>query len=164
MQEKEPISISLSFSRLFSQIISLTIEFVKVAGTATIIHHTSPSRKSLPFPLTKLLTNLPSNSATYKLNNVRSTRKTLCPRSNRNSLLFQPGTTIFTNRNRFRKNSRLTSTLLRGRSLLLSAPVLLLRLLVPAGRLRNSTWCREAAFCSEMALWMRFARAAKRAR
>jgi len=54
-----------------------TIEFVNVAGTATIIHHTKPLAKSFPLPLTRLLTNLPSNSATYKLNTVLSTRNTL---------------------------------------------------------------------------------------
>ena len=140
-----------------------TIEFVNVAGTATIIHQTRPNKKSLPFPRTKLLTNLPSNSATYKLNNVRSTKKTLCPTSNRISLLRQPGTTTFSNRSKLRKNSRFTSTFLRDRSPppLPGAP--LPRLLVP-GRRCSSTWCWEAAFCSQIAPWMRFARAAKRAR
>lgn len=134
-----------------------TMEFVKVAGTATIIHHTSPSKKSFPFPLTKLLTSLPSSSATYRLSNVRSTRKTLWPASNRSSLLRQLGITIFNNRSRFRKNSRFTPTFFRGRSP--PSPILL----VP-GRRRSSTCCWEAAFCSEMALWMRFAKAAKRAK
>ena len=44
--------------------VKLTIEFVNVAGIATVIHHTSPVKKSFPFPLTRLLTSLPSNSAT----------------------------------------------------------------------------------------------------
>ena len=40
------------------------MEFVNVAGTAISIHHTSPFKNSFPFPLTKLLTSLPSISAT----------------------------------------------------------------------------------------------------
>lgn len=55
----------------------LTMEFVNVAGTATVIHHTKPVRKSFPRPLTKLLTNLPSNSATYRLIIVLNTKNTL---------------------------------------------------------------------------------------
>lgn len=134
----------------------LTIELVKVAGTATIIHQTRPSKKSLPLPRTKLLTSLPSSSATYKLSTVRSTRKTLWLTSSRSSLLRHPGMTIFSKRSKFLKNSRLISTrFLRGCS---SSP----RLLVP-GRRRSSTCC-DAAFCSEMALWIRLASAAKRAR
>ncbi|KAI7197856.1 hypothetical protein KC363_g25 [Hortaea werneckii] len=41
-----------------------SIELVKVAGIATIIHQTKPFKNAFPFPLTRLLTSWPSNSAT----------------------------------------------------------------------------------------------------
>lgn len=101
---------SSSAYRLLHQRGKRTIEFVNVAGTATAIHHTIPHKNSLPFPLTSALTSLPSSSATYRLINVRITRNTVCEISNRISLLLTPGITTFNSRNRFRKNSRLSST------------------------------------------------------
>lgn len=41
-----------------------TIELVKVAGTAIIIHHARPVMKSFPLPLIKFPTSFPSRSAT----------------------------------------------------------------------------------------------------
>ena len=88
-----------------------TIEFVKVAGTATHIHQSTPPKNSLPLPLTRALTNLPSSSATYKLINVLTTRKTVCMTNNLASLLLTPGITILSSRHKLRKNSRFSSTL-----------------------------------------------------
>lgn len=134
----------------------LTIEFVKVAGIATVIHHTNPIKKSFPRPLTRLLTNRPSSSATYKLIIVLNTKKTVWLIINRNSLLFHPGITIFSNRNRFLKNSLFSSTFFR----LVASPSL-----TPVALFLRSSACRTAAaFCSAIALRMRFMRATKRVR
>lgn len=132
------------------------MEFVKVAGTATIIHQTIPMRKSLPFPRTKLLTSFPSKSATYKLRSVRATRKKLWLMRSLISVLFHPGMTIFRSLNRFLKNSRFSSTFFRlcaASSLDIVAPW------------RRDSACRnEAAFCSFMAFRMRLISAMKSVR
>ena len=147
----------------------LTIEFVKVAGIATVIHHPRQSKKSFPLPRTKLLTSLPSSSATYRLNIVLNTRKTVWLTSNRSSLLRQPGITILTSRSRFRRNSRFSSTFFRGKVPPLPPPLPLplppspFMLLVP-GCPRISACRCEAAFCSATALWTRLTRARKRVR
>jgi hypothetical protein len=133
------------------------MEFVNVAGMATSIHHTMPTKKSLPFPLTRELTSFPSSSATYKDSSVLITRNTLCDTSNRISLLLTPGITILSSRNKFRKNSRFSSTFLRPGST--PAEVVL--------PLEVDSCCRcraAAAFCSWIALRMRFIRATKRVR
>jgi len=132
-----------------------TMEFVNVAGTATVIHQTKPHKKSLPFPLTRLLTSLPSSSATYKLIMVRNTRKTLWLISSRNSLLFHPGMHILSSLSRFLKNSRLSSTFFRP----VASPS---PLDVAVLRWAAVRW--DAAFCSAMALRMRLMRATKRVR
>jgi hypothetical protein len=134
----------------------LTIELVKVAGMATIIHHTNPVRKSFPFPLTKLLTSRPSSSATYRLIIVRRTRNILWLMMRRNSLLLHPGITIFNNRNRFLKNSRFNSTFFLDVASPSAAPV--------AGRFRSSACRKVAAFCSAMAFRIRLMSATKRVR
>jgi hypothetical protein len=121
---------------------------VKVAGTATIIHQTIPIRKSFPFPRTRLLTSFPSKSATYTLRSVRTTRKKLWLMSSLTSVLFHPGMIIFKSLNRLLKNSRFSSTFFRlwfGSSVAAVPPYFL-------------DWlCRiDAAFCSFMALRIRF--------
>ena len=131
-----------------------TIELVNVAGTATIIHQMSPVRKSLPLPRTKLLTSLPSSSATYKLMSVRNTKKKLWLINSRNSLLLQPGITMRNNCNRFLKNSLFSSTFL------LVAPPPAAK--IPVACCRISACRFAAAFCSDMAFRMRFMRATKR--
>lgn len=145
----------------------LTIEFVNVAGMATVIHQPRHSRKSFPLPRTKLLTNLPSSSATYRLNMVLRTKKTVWLTSSRSSLLRHPGITIFSSRSKFRRNSRFSSTFFRGKVPPLPPPLPLLpspfMLLVP-GRPRISACRCEAAFCSAIALWTRFTRARKSVR
>lgn len=88
----------------------LTIEFVNVAGTATIIHHTRPVRNAFPFPFTRFETSLPSRSATYKLSIVLTTRNTLWLMISLNSWLRHPGITILSRRSKFLKNSRFSST------------------------------------------------------
>ena len=130
------------------------MEFVNVAGIATVIHHTRPVKKSLPLPRTRLLTSRPSSSATYRLIMVRSTRKMLWLMSSRNSLLLHPGMTIFSSRSRFLKNSRFSSTFLRPVASPSLGPVLFF--------LWSERWA--AAFCSAMALRMRLMRATKRVR
>lgn len=135
------------------ELCKLTMEFVKVAGTATIIHQTSPVKKAFPFPLTRLLTSLPSSSATYRLNSVLITRKTLWLIINLNSWLFHPGITILSSRRRFRKNSLFSSTFFGLPS---GAVVLVFCLLACA--------LRTAAFCSAIALRIRLIRATKRER
>lgn len=132
------------------------IELVKVAGIATTIHHTKPVRNSFPLPRTRLLTSLPSSSATYKLSSVRSTRKTLWLMSSLISLLRHPGMTIFNSRSRFLKNSRLSSTFFLTVASPSPGPI--------PGRRRASACRADAAFCSEMALRMRLMRATKRVR
>jgi len=132
-----------------------TILFVNVAGTATDIHHTNPVRNSLPFPLTSALTSRPSNSATYKLIIVLNTKKTLCPIKSLNSLLFHPGIHILNNLSRFLKNSLFSSTFFLPVASPSPADVFSALLLAR----RN-----EAAFCSAMALRMRFMSATKRVR
>jgi hypothetical protein len=127
---------------------------VNVAGTATHIHHTNPVKNSFPFPLTRLLTNSPSNFATYKLIIVLSTKKMLWLIISRSSLLFQPGMHIFNKRNKLLKNSRLSSTFLRP----VASPSLPDVLLGFASR----RWA--AAFCSAIALRTRFMRAMKSVR
>ena len=75
---RELFLVSLSSSLAVLKVsMELTIEFVNVAGMATVIHHTRPFRKSPPLPLTKLLTKRPSSSATYRLIIVLSTRNTV---------------------------------------------------------------------------------------
>lgn len=135
----------------------LTIEFVKVAGTATNIHHPNPHKKSLPFPRTRLLTSLPSNSATYKLINVRSTKNTLWLINSLSSLLFHPGITIFSSRSRFLKNSRPSSTFLR----FVTSPGPDVE--VNAFAFASAARC-DADFCSEMAVRTRCIRAMRRVR
>ena len=127
---------------------------MKVAGTATIIHHTKPIKNSLPLPLTKLLTTLPSSSATYKLSKVLITKKTLWLMRSRNSLLFQLDMMMRKSLNKLRKNSRLISTLF-----FFSAPT------SPVVGLLRSSACRcAAAFCSAIALCTRCIRAMNKAR
>ena len=128
----------------------LTMEFVNVAGTATIIHQTIPFKKSFPLPLTKLLTSLPSRSATYKDSIVLTTRKKLWLINSLISVLLHPGITIFNRRPRFLKNSLLSSTF-RFFSFSLSP------LVVPP-LLLLSTCLRLAAFCSLIAFRIRFMR------
>ena len=134
------------------------MELVKVAGTATAIHHTIPHRNSRPLPRTRALTSLPSSSATYRLIRVRMTRKTVWETSSRISLLLTPGMTIFNSRNRLRKNSRLSSTLRFWPTKSGEEPVAL------DGKASRWRWREAAAFCSLMALRMRLARATKRVR
>lgn len=132
------------------------MEFVNVAGMAISIHHTMPMRKSLPFPLTKLDTSWPSIAATFKLISVLMTRKMLWLISSRNSLLFHPGMQIFRSRNRFRKNSLLSSTF----CLLVASPWP--RVVEP--RCLEASWRAAAAFCSEIAERMRLRSAKKSVR
>lgn len=130
------------------------MEFVKVAGTATVIHHTNPVKKSFPRPLTKLLTSRPSNSATYKLIIVLSTKKMLWLINNLNSLLLHPGITILSNLKRFLKNSLFNSTFFRD----VASPSL-----TPVPLFFRSSACRRlAAFCSTIALRIRLMSATKR--
>lgn len=134
------------------------MEFVKVAGTAITIHQTIPIRKSLPFPLTRLDTNAPSIAATFKLIRVLMTKNTLWDIRSLSSALLQPGMHIFSSLKRFLKNSRLSSTfcLFGGEAELFASAV--------AGRLRASATRKAAAFCSLIALRMRFKRAKKSVR
>ena len=122
----------------------LAMELVKVAGMAISIHHTILFRNSFPLPLTRALTIAPSISATRKLIRVRRIKKKLWLIKSLASLLFHPGTTIFSSRKSDLKNSRFNSTFFLG----VSSPPLDV---VP---LRAALWMdsrREAAFCSEMA-------------
>jgi hypothetical protein len=106
-------------------------------------------------PLTSALTNLPSNSATYRLIIVLSTKKTLCPIKSLNSLLFQPGMHIFSSLSRFLKNSLFSSTFFLP--VASPSPAVVLSADLEARR-------KEAAFCSAMAFRIRFMRATKRVR
>lgn len=131
------------------------MEFVNVAGTATIIHQTKPLRNSFPLPLTKLLTSLPSNSATYTLNSVLKTRNTLWLIKSLNSLLLAPGMTILSKRIKFLKNSLFISIFFRD----VASPA---PLLVPC--FRSAALRAAAAFCSEIADVIRCSRATKSVR
>jgi hypothetical protein len=155
--ELEPHHISIPVSgRFLENRYILTIEFVNVAGTAITIHHTMPTKKSLPRPLTKLETSWPSIAATFKLINVLTTKKILWLINNLTSLLLHPGIQIFNNLNKFLKNSLFNSTF--G----FFPPWLLERDVEPRCL---AAACRSAeAFCSEMAERMRFKRAKKRVR
>ena len=103
--------LKLQLARVFNfEYDNHTIEFVNVAGTAINIHHTIPTKKSFPLPLTKLETSCPSIAATFKLIKVRITKNMLWLIKSLSSLLFHPGMQILNNRNRFLKNSLFNST------------------------------------------------------
>lgn len=131
-----------------------TIEFVNVAGTAITIHHIIPIKKSFPLPLTKLETNAPSIAATFKLINVRTTKKILWLINSRSSLLFHPGIQIRSSRNKFLKNSLFNSTF----CLFVASPFPS----VVDPRSLAAACLIAAAFCSAMADRMRLRRAKNR--
>lgn len=122
---------------------------------ATIIHHTRPFKNSLPLPRTRLLTNFPSSSATYRLIIVLNTKKMLWLMISLNSLLLHPGMQILSNRRRFLKNSRFSSTFF----LPVASPSL-----GPVPVFLCASRRIEAAFCSAIALRTRFMRATKSVR